>query len=189
MADADSFLGLNFRMHELTGAVAGAQLRKLPSILARLRESRARLKAAIGPVPRARVRRCHDEEGDCATVLAYTFETAALAGAVAEGLGTITLAASGKHNYANIPQLARRAMPFDSCPQGGDARPLRGTYEPGTLPRTEDLLARTVALSVGVVDSYLGTGFGINVRSGEDEIERAAERFARVAGAAAGALP
>lgn len=188
VADANSFLGLNFRMHELTGAVAGAQLRKLPAILDRLRESRARLRAAIGPVPHASVRRCYDEEGDCATVLAYTFETAALARAVAEGLGVITLADSGKHNYANIPQLARRAMPVGSCPLDCDVRPLGGTYEPGTLPRTEDLLARTVALSVGVVDSYLGTGFGINVRSGEDEIERAAERFVRVAGAAAGAL-
>ncbi len=177
VADANSVLGLNFRMHELTGAVAGAQLQKLPAILARLRENKAKLRAAIGAVARARERRVNDHEGDCATVLAFTFETAELARAVGDNLGTITLASSGKHNYANMPQLVRHALPVGACPFDCDVHPFKGTYEPGSLPQTDDLLARTVALSVGVVDSYLGTAFGINIHSGEQEIARVAETF------------
>jgi dTDP-4-amino-4,6-dideoxygalactose transaminase len=170
VADANSLLGLNFRMHELTGAVAGAQLRKLPTILARLRQQKIKLRTAIGEVPCAQERLLHDTGGDCATVLAYTFDTAELARAVASRLGTITLATSGKHNYANIPQLASYATPGGICPPNFNA-------QPGTLPRTDDLLSRTVALSVGVVDSYLGTGFGINIRSGDDEISAVAKTF------------
>ncbi|HEX6717095.1 MAG TPA: DegT/DnrJ/EryC1/StrS family aminotransferase [Pyrinomonadaceae bacterium] len=170
VADANSLLGLNFRMHELTGAVAGAQLQKLPAILARLREQKAKLRAAIGEVPQASERVVHDVEGECATVLAYTFENADVAHSVAKNLGTITLASSGKHNYANIPQLARCAIP-------GRARPVDVHAEPGMLPRTDDLLARTIALSVGVVDSYLGTAFGINIGSDDNEIAQVAEKF------------
>jgi dTDP-4-amino-4,6-dideoxygalactose transaminase len=177
VADANTVLGLNFRMHELTGAVAGAQLSKLPTILARLRENKAKLRAAIGSVPHAHERRTHDEKGDCATVLAYTFETPELARAVADRIGVNTLAASGKHNYANVPQLARRAMPVGTGSIDSGTHPLNGKYEPGLLPQTDALLACTVALSVGVVDSYLGTAFGINIHSGEKEIAGTAETF------------
>jgi dTDP-4-amino-4,6-dideoxygalactose transaminase len=186
VADDSSVLGLNFRMHELTGAVAGAQLRKLPAILARLRENKSKLRAAIGPVPRASERRLYDAEGECATVLAYTFEKAETARAVADNLGTITLAASGKHNYANIPQLAHRVLPVGINAFGQETARTGGRYEPGTLPRTEDLLARTVALSVGVVDSYLGTARGINIHSDEEEIVSAAETFRRAVRKASG---
>jgi len=44
-------------------------------------------------------------------------------------------------------------------------------------PRTDDILARAINLSVGVVDAGLGAAFGINVRSTDDEIDRAAETF------------
>jgi dTDP-4-amino-4,6-dideoxygalactose transaminase len=186
VADASSFLGLNFRMHELTGAVAGAQLKKLPAILSRLRENKAKLLAAIGEVPGARERVIHDREGECATALVYTFETAEMARAVARSLGTITLSDSGKHNYANMSQLRRRAMPVGRHPFACHEHALTSSYEPGQLARTDDLLARSVALSVGVVDSYLGTGFGINIHSDDAEIASVAERFVREARKAAG---
>jgi dTDP-4-amino-4,6-dideoxygalactose transaminase len=177
VADANSLLGLNFRMHEVTGAIAGAQLRKLPGILNRLRENKAKLLEAIGPLPRASERHLHDRNGECGTVAVYTFERAEVASTVAEGLGTITLAQSGKHNYALMPQLVRHALPVGFCPFDCDRQPLSANYVPGSLRRTDDLLARSVALSVGVVDSYLGTGFGVNLDSDDREIAMIAERF------------
>jgi dTDP-4-amino-4,6-dideoxygalactose transaminase len=166
--DANSCLGLNFRMHEMTGAVARAQLKKLPSILSRLRANQSTLREAIGELPGCQERLAHDREGECATVLAYTFGSTERARALARALKTITLECSGKHNYANMPQLARGALPFSTLP---------GSYEPGTLPQTDSLLARTVALSVGVVDSYLGTGFGINIHSTKASIHEVADTF------------
>jgi dTDP-4-amino-4,6-dideoxygalactose transaminase len=177
--DANTVFGLNFRMHELTGAIAGAQLKKLPRILELLRRNKAKLRMAIGPLTNVSERRIYDEGGECATVLAYTFDSIQLAKAVASGLGTITLAESGKHNYANMPQLGRHALPFERLSGVCNSNSLAGSYDRGSLPRTDDLLARTLALSVGVVDSYLGTGFGINIRSSDSEIVRTADEFVR----------
>lgn len=169
VTDSYRFFGLNFRMHELTGAVAGAQLRKLRENLARLRASKQKLATQIGEIPGARRRRLTDAEGECGTVLVYIFDHPEVAHRVASALGIVPLSRSGKHNYANIPQLSQPAR-FGS-------RAGHFNFGPGCLPRTDDLLNRSLALSVGVSDSYLGTGFGINVHSTEPEIERAAEKF------------
>ncbi len=53
-------------------------------------------------------------------------------------------------------------------------------YEKHMLPRTDDILSRAVNLSVGVVDSGLGTDFGINILSTEAEIDQKAEQFVRL---------
>jgi hypothetical protein len=50
-------------------------------------------------------------------------------------------------------------------------------YRSHMLPHTDDILGRSIALSVGVVDPGLGAGFGITVLSSDAEIAEAAERF------------
>jgi 2-keto-3-deoxy-L-rhamnonate aldolase RhmA len=65
-------------------------------------------------------------------------------------------------------------------------------YHSHMLPQTDDILARSIGLSVGVVDPGLGAGFGINILASDDEIARAAEKFIRAArghGKATGARP
>ena len=47
----------------------------------------------------------------------------------------------------------------------------------GSYPETDDILSRSMNISVGVVDGGLGAGWGININSTENEIERAAEMF------------
>ena len=159
VTDGPPVFGLNLRMHEVTGALALAQVRKLPGILRTLRRNKAALSMAIGELPGVRPLPVHDPDGECATVLCYTFDSPAQAGLAASRLGTITLDRSGKHNYANMPQLNS------------------GAAQPGRMPRTDDVLRRTIALSVGVVDSYLGTATGIDIGSGAVDIERTARRF------------
>lgn len=177
VADGPALFGLNLRMHELTGAVALAQVRKLPDILATLRANKKSLSAAIGHVPGATERVVHDLDGECATALAYTFESAEFAAEVARLLGTITLDRSGKHNYANMPQLTRDDA---GGPKPPHPRATGPAYRRGDLPRTDDRLARTVALSVGVVDSYLGTAVGIDITSNQERIGAAASNFRTV---------
>ena len=48
------------------------------------------------------------------------------------------------------------------------------------LPKTDDILSRAINLSVGVVDSGLGTDFGINILSTDEEIDRKAEQFIKL---------
>jgi hypothetical protein len=50
----------------------------------------------------------------------------------------------------------------------------------GAYPKTDDILSRAVNISVGVVDGGLGAGWGINILSPDDEIEKTAERFIEV---------
>lgn len=180
VAEADGLLGLNLRMHELTGAMAWAQRLKLDGNLALLRERKAQVIAAIGPLRQARVIEARDPDGECATVLPVLFDSAERAAEVGNALGSKTLIQSGKHHYANIPQLRHRAVPA-AIGSSGPANAMPA----GMLPRTDDLLARTVALSIGVRDSYLGTGFGIGIKSSDLEIAETVERFRSALGVSA----
>ena len=58
-----SILGMNFRMNELTGAVALAQLRKLDGILATLRGKKAKFKERITGIPGTHFRKLNDPDG------------------------------------------------------------------------------------------------------------------------------
>ena len=48
-------------------------------------------------------------------------------------------------------------------------------------PRTDDILSRSINLSVGVVDSGIGADFGITILSDENAIDQAAEKFVEAA--------
>lgn len=171
IADADSLFGMNLRMHELSGAVALGQLRKIDDILGTLRKQKTALSDAIGDLPGVTRRRLNDPDGECSSFLVLQFESVEAARAVAGRLGTSTLIDSGRHYYGNMPQLLGRRMPTAAeHPFGCPAHPTSQRYEPHMLPRTDDILGRSITLSVGVVDAYLGAGFGINPLSSPDEI-------------------
>ncbi|MEU2792817.1 DegT/DnrJ/EryC1/StrS family aminotransferase [Streptomyces sp. NPDC007100] len=177
--EGDPLLGMNLGLGELHAAVALAQLGKLDRILGRVRQVKRQLVAHIGELPGVRQRTLHDPEGECGTVAVYVFDDAAHAQDVATRLGVKTLIDSPTHYYGSLPTLAAfgrgqwSAVPFRAP---GTRRALHHC-EPGALPRTDDILARTVALATGVSDSYLGAGFGVHAGSGAEEIERAAEGF------------
>ncbi len=160
-----SVLGLNFRMNELTGAVALAQLRKMDKIIAVLRAKKKKFKELIADIKGFRFRTLHDPEGDCATLCTVIFESAEKAARVSRSLGTVTVNQSGWHVYTNMEHL-NRYLKDKGLPHG------KGVY-----PRTDNILSRAINLSVGVVDPGLGAAFGLNIDSSDDEIKRAAETF------------
>lgn len=175
VAEADSLFGMNLRMPELNGAIALGQLRKIGDILATLRRQRDSLADALGEMPGVARRHLNDAEGDCCSLLVLRFDSAEVAGAVAGRLGTAPLIHSGRHYYGNMPQLLGRRMPTpEECPFACAFHPTARRYEPNMLPRTDDILARSIALSVGVSDAYIGAGFGIGPFSSPDEIADAA---------------
>lgn len=169
--------GLNLRLHELSGAVALAQLRKLSALMYQLKKQKQTFLKVMGEVPAARLRRLNDTGGDCCTLIVYIFDSKNKASKVANALGTIPLIASQKHYYGEMPQLQAvgNANEGRYCIQGK-----KGNYSKGTLPRTDDFLSRSIALSVGVRDSYLGSSFGIDVDSSEDDIAKTAGDFKRL---------
>jgi dTDP-4-amino-4,6-dideoxygalactose transaminase len=166
------FLGLNLRMIELSAAVLNAQLTRLDWILSTMRSNKAALRAAIESAPGVQFRRLADPEGDAATHLVVTLPDAASATAVAADLGTKTLAKSGWHVYSNMEHLRSRRIVSGFASSVADY-----VADPGLLPATDALLARSITLGIGVVDAGIGSAFGINIKSTPSDIERVAGQF------------
>ncbi len=159
-----SLIGLNFKMNELTGAVALAQIRKLDDIISKLRTLKTNLKQSIGDLPAGNYRTINDEGGECATIMTVIFENVATAEKVAEKFGQKTLINSGWHVYRNMNQIVEHKTPTNNW-----SEPSRFA-QPGDLPTTDDILSRSVNISIGVVDNGLGSGFGVNLHSTDDEV-------------------
>jgi dTDP-4-amino-4,6-dideoxygalactose transaminase len=167
-----SLVGLNLKMTELTGAVALAQLRKLDRILKVLRERKAMLVEQLPALSGTRRRHLNDESGECATFYTTIFDDPDHARAVATALGARPMSETGWHNYRLMSQITAHRTPLLNW--SAPARFAR----PGDLPRTDDLLARSVSISIGVVDKGLGSTFGLNVLSDDAQVAEVAERFA-----------
>jgi dTDP-4-amino-4,6-dideoxygalactose transaminase len=162
---ARSVLGLNFRMNEITAAVALAQLGKIDRIVSTLRQKRNKFKELISKAGGFRFRTLNDPEGDCSTVCTVIFDTKEKAAKVSKALGSKTVDQSGWHVYSNMEHVLNH---------------LKSVGQPhtkGSYPKTDDILSRSMNISIGVVDGGLGCGWGININSSDVEIEVAAKQF------------
>jgi len=177
------FVGLDFRMTELTAAVLLAQLRKLDTIRTHLHANKRRFKEAIADLPGLAFREITDPEGECATLLTVILPTQEIARKIATELGTKVVADSGWHVYANMEQiLEKRTITPEGCPftcpyyKGPEVK-----YWKGMLPQTDDLLSRAINISIGVSDPGLGSAFGVTMRDGFDVVDARAAAFRQVA--------
>jgi dTDP-4-amino-4,6-dideoxygalactose transaminase len=176
-----SIIGVNMRMNELSGAVALAQLRKLPNILATLRHKKAALKEMLTGLPHFRFRRINDEEGECATMLTLIFDTKELAERFGAAVCAKPLSNSGWHCYNNMEQILNQVTATHAgCPYHCEKYPSGVTYRKHMLPQTDDILERSVNISVGVVDAGIGASYGINILSADDEIRAVGENIRRI---------
>lgn len=177
--EGDLLVGMNLRLSELNAAIGLAQVAKLDGILERLRGRKNRLVELVGDLPGVRRRPLHDAEGECATLAVYLFDDQRHAQAVADRLGVTTLLASAKHYYGGLPELAafgrgeKGPIPFRATVHPS----AKQDFTPGALPRTDDVLSRSIALAVGVSDDYLGAGFGLTAQADGAEIAEVARRF------------
>jgi len=178
-----AFVGLDFRMTELTAAVLLAQLNKLGTILERLHANKNRFKRAISELPGLEFREITDVEGECATLLTVFLPSEEIARSLAKDLGTRVVAESGWHVYSNMEQILEKRTPIETgcpfhCPlyTGPEQR-----YWKGMLPQTDALLARAINIGIGVRDPGLGSEFGVTVRDGFDVVDVRAEQFVRAA--------
>ena len=177
------FLGMNFRMTELSGAVLLAQLHRLDSIRSHLRANKAIVKSVLAGLPGIEFRTLTDPDGDLATHLVVILPSAAIAHDIAAELGSITLEASGWHVYSNMEHVLEqrtvtgKGCPFDcACTYGQKTE-----YRRGMLPRTDALLARSISFGIGVFDSNLAP-FGLRMRDDADTARSRAAQFCDVAG-------
>ena len=171
---ARALIGMNMRMNELSGAVAVAQGRKMEYIVRKCRENKALLKAQIDETGIS-YRKINDPE-ECGNVLVIRFDTADQAKRFCEITGHNTLADSGWHVYNNMePLLLKRTASPSNCPFTCPKYPYDREYKAHMLPRTDDILARSIRIGVGLTNSR---EYGIWINSTEEEILTAGQKIA-----------
>jgi dTDP-4-amino-4,6-dideoxygalactose transaminase len=176
------FVSLDFRMTELQGAVLLAQFRKLGYIRERLQTYKKLFKSLISDLPGLKFRELTDPEGEAATVLTVIFPDTEIACRVAKDLGGKLLSESGWHVYSNMEPLLEKRVPVERgypfhCPAPHEPEV---NYYPGMLPQTDDLLASSFNIGIGMTDKALAT-YGVTIHSTPLEVEAKAAEFRRVA--------
>jgi len=149
------FIGFNYRMMELQGAMGLAQLAKLDHMIAEQKKTKSLLKEAAGVIPGVTFRHLVDEDGDSATFFAFMLPDKERAAAVnevlrAQGAGAINFGENSWHFYpawehlTGARTLAANGWPFAA----GDKR--RVIYDPEVLPNSAELMNRTLVYQVPV---------------------------------------
>ena len=151
---SEPFAGENLRMGELAGAVAGVQLARLPAILGALRENKTRIVDAIGVVPGLARRRRPDPAGDGSSSITWFLPDASTAKQFAAALRDEGVPCAqmyrGRPVYLAPALLARRTPSGEGGPWNCAEHPTERTYFEGLCPQTEELVARSVIVPVGV---------------------------------------
>jgi 8-amino-3,8-dideoxy-alpha-D-manno-octulosonate transaminase len=150
------FIGFNFRMMEIQGAIGLAQLAKLDAIIAAQKKNKQSLKDVVAQLPGVAFRKILDEDGDSATFLAFMLPNAEKAKAVNKclaenGAGAVYFADNTWHYYPkwehliNGLSLAGSGWPF----KDQDSR-RRVVYDPDFLPASAGIISRTLVYQVPV---------------------------------------
>jgi 8-amino-3,8-dideoxy-alpha-D-manno-octulosonate transaminase len=148
-----SFVGFNYRMMELQGAIGLAQLAKLDSMIAAQKKHKARLREAASKIPGVTFRKYLDEEGENSTFFSFFLADADKAKAVnevlkTEGCGAICFADNTWHYYPKWEHLlagstlAESGWPFMSHGKR------RVVYDPEVLPASAAIMNRLLVFQV-----------------------------------------
>ncbi|MBU0730153.1 MAG: DegT/DnrJ/EryC1/StrS family aminotransferase [Proteobacteria bacterium] len=151
-----SFVGFNYRMMELQGAIGLAQLAKLDGMVVAQKKNKAALRQAISKIPGVTFRTILDPDGDSATFIAFMLPDAGKARAVnevlkANGAGAVYFAENTWHYYPkwehllNGSTLAKSGWPF--MEPGGKKRVV---YDPQVLPKSAAIMNRTLVYQVPI---------------------------------------
>ncbi len=150
------FIGFNYRMMELQGAMGIAQLAKLDSMIAAQRGHKAKLREAASAIPGVKFRTLVDEAGDTATFFAFIMESAEQCSRVnaslsEDGVGAINFSENSWHFYPSWEHLlegstlTKSGWPF--AEPGGKRRVV---YDPELLPKSADIMSRTLVYPVSI---------------------------------------
>ncbi|MFC1830761.1 DegT/DnrJ/EryC1/StrS family aminotransferase [Thermodesulfobacteriota bacterium] len=151
-----SFIGFNYRMMELQGAIGIAQLAKLDSMVAAQKKNKHRLKESLSLIPGIRFRELMDPTGDSATFLSFSLADSdhrKRVGKVLQenGAAAICWVENSWHFYPKWEHLlagstqTRSGWPFTD--PGGKRRVV---YDPIALPVSADLLDRTLVYPISI---------------------------------------
>ena len=151
-----SFIGFNYRMMEVQGAIGLAQLAKLNSMIAAQKKNKNRLKETIAKIPGVAFRAQVDAHGDSATFLAFILDSREHRQKVGKvlqenGAGAICWAENSWHFYPKWEHLLESATQTTSgwpFTEPGGRR--RVVYDHEALPASAALLDRTLVYPIAI---------------------------------------
>lgn len=151
MNDDQVFVGQNYRMNEMSGAVALEQLKKLDSIISRTKEIITTLRNGIAGIPGITLCDINDLDGYAGSTLVFMLPDEKIADKFIEALKAEGIPAGkmygGKPLYRQ-PQFAKKkTIERDNFPFS-TALGEKADYSPGICPRAEDILRRNVSIEV-----------------------------------------
>ncbi len=150
-----NFIGFNYRMMELQGAIGLAQLAKLDGIIAAQKDNKKAMREAVSQIPGVSFREILDQEGDTATFLAFFLPDAATAEKVndilsANNAGAVYFAVNTWHYYPEwehllgARSLAKNGYPF----QQNNKK--RVVYDADALPASAAIMDRLLVYQVPI---------------------------------------
>ncbi len=156
--EGELFCGENYRMSELEGAVALAQIRKMDRLLKGYRTAKRRIKEQIESFPGVTYRRITDPAGDTGICLIMLLPQAEIARKAIEALHAEGVPAGGIydskvrdwHIFAYWEHiLDKKTVAADGLPWSAVPESELPHYSKDMCPRTLDLLARSVHIEIG----------------------------------------
>ena len=155
--EGELFCGENYRMSELEGAVALAQIRRADEMLAGYRRAKRQIKSAIEKLPGLSFRRLTDEAGDAGICLVMFLPDADTTRKALESMQAEGVPAGGiydskirdwhVYNYwehiLDKKAVAHDGLPWSAVPAGELPK-----YSRDMCPRTLDLLSRAVMVDI-----------------------------------------
>jgi len=148
--------GVGRRMPELCGAVASVQIKKLPKILANMRESKKRIKARLEGIVGIGFRRINDDAGDTGSFLIIILDNESKALRAVKkmrgaGLHNVFQVSDyGLHIYHNIPSLVDKIPLSPAGNPWSLAENIESTYEykKCACPKSDLLFARSILIPI-----------------------------------------
>ena len=155
--EGELFAGENYRMSELEGAVALAQIRKTDAMLSGYRRAKKLIKDGIDKSPCVQFRRLTDEQGDTAICLILFLPNSEVTRKAIEALHAEGVPAGGVydskvrdwHIYTywehilDKKSVAKDGLPWSAVPEAELPK-----YSRDMCPRTLDLLGRSIHIEI-----------------------------------------
>jgi 8-amino-3,8-dideoxy-alpha-D-manno-octulosonate transaminase len=150
------YIGFNYRMMEIQGAIGIAQLAKLDGMLAAQRKTKSMLKEAASCLPGVRFRKLVDPQGDSATFFCFILESSEYCRKVnsvlsEHGVGAINFSENTWHFYPKWEHLlAGSTLSGSGWPFVEPNGRRRVIYDRDTLPASAELMARTLVYQIPI---------------------------------------
>lgn len=153
-AEGHPFLGVNYRVSELSSAIGLAQLRKLDGIIRRQQQIKKYMKDALAAeFPQLKFRRILDEKGDIATFLSFSLENLEQAEKATKALaengvgGVFHYYNNNWHYIRRWYHLKERATLYRLPKEVLDGMP---DYANKQFPQSDDIISRNISTAINL---------------------------------------